>query len=58
MTTYNQNLYEHAYVENLLAGEGISGRPHDTSHKKVQPHRSGAVHKENKAGHRVVRGHS
>lgn len=54
MTTYNQNLYEHTYVENLLAGEGIIGRPHDTPHKKVQSHRSGEVHKENKAGHRVV----
>lgn len=38
MEIHNQNLYEHTYVENFLAGEGISGRPYDTSHKKVQSH--------------------
>lgn len=56
--TYNQNLYEHTYMENLLVGERVRGRPYDTPHKTVQSHWSGAIHKENKAGHRVVWGRS
>ena len=38
MTTYNQNLYEHTYMENLLVGERVRGRPHDTPYKTMQSH--------------------